>query len=326
MRKTRIPINRPAYQTGSWQLYMEGLHTAVFDIETTGLSPAHDRLILGGLLRSAGNERILHQYLAAVPEEEPLVLRQYLAEMSKADVWISYNGDSFDIPFLAQRLHQDLPLHQSVDLYRIFRRYSPLAKLLPDLRQSTVEDALGFAESRKDSISGKESAALYRDYARTGDLGPERAILLHNHDDLLQLDMLLTIFDKLDLHRIMFEQGFFVKQAHKKLLLEHIKIEKQQLTVRGRSAGLSADTDLYCDGYHFSHRGKTRSFRLALPCIREHGAVFFDTETLPVCTDDLAAYPALVNGYLLFSHGSSVFYRSTNHLLKLLLTEILTKI
>lgn len=341
MREIHEIIEQPLYRTGSWQLYMENLSVAVLDIETTGLSPLRDLLILGGLIRQedepnhSGNHsqgrsqnRILSQYLAASPGEEQPVLAQYLSELEKADVWVSYNGDAFDYPFLSKRLQccgagQDLPLHQSLDLFRIFRRYSPLAERLPDLRQTTVEAALGLSDHRADTLTGKESAALYQRYAKTGDPKAEQAILLHNHDDLLLLDRLLIMFDKLDLHRIMFERGFLIKSGEKKFLIQSIRTEKKRVCLSGRSAGLASDSDLYRDGYHFTHSAKERSFHLEIPCIREYGAVFFDLETLALGTDPLAVYPSVINGYLLLSDGNTVFYRSANHLFKLLLTEIL---
>lgn len=54
---------------------------------------------------------------------------------------------------------------------------------------------MGLSDSRKDSISGAESVELYLEYKKCQDQSLkeklEKKILLHNHDDLLQLYKLL---------------------------------------------------------------------------------------------------------------------------------------
>lgn len=345
MREIRKEVNRSSYDTNSWRLYTEGLTTVVFDIETTGLSSSRDALILGGSLApeygspapKCGGQAVpakrcvLRQYLAGTPKEEKELLERYLSDLSSADIWISYNGDTFDRPFLAQRLFKNgicekLPLHQSIDLYRLFRRYSPLAKLLPDLRQTTVETALGLADNRTDAITGKESIALYRDYVRTCDPVLEETILLHNHDDLLMLHQLMSMLDKMDLHRIMFQRGFLTGLGDRRILAEKLTLGKNFLRVEGHTRGISGDYDVYSDVYSWSHRQEDRSFTLTVPCIYERNATFIDTEAFDVDFTPLSDYPAFINGYLLFHDGQTAFCREVNHTLKLLLTEILKKI
>lgn len=330
MRQISETISQPSYDSSGWRLYTGGLSTVIFDIETTGLSSSRDALILGGAM-TAGDPGSLRQYLASTPAEEREVLYCYLSDLRNADVWISYNGDTFDRPFLAQRLFknglgQKLPLHQSVDLYRLFRRYSPMAGLLPNLRQTTLESALGVADKRRDTITGKESVALYKEYARTGSWTHEKKILLHNHDDLIMLSRLMCVLDKLDLHHIMFQRGFMTGFEEKRILAEKITLGKNFLRVEGRTRGVSGDYDVFSEAYQWSHHEADKRFLLCIPCIYENGAAFIDTELFDVDAAPLADYPSFVNGYLLFHDGQGPCYREINHTVKIILTEILKKI
>ena len=369
-------ITQEPYGRSSWSLYAKGLSIAFLDIETTGLSPARDSIALGGLLSQAVHDKSglhLKQYLAASTAEEGSLLAQYTEALSNAQLWISYNGDSFDLPFLVRRLQRagiadGLPLFLSIDLYRLLRRYWPMAKLLPNMKQSTVEASLGLQDGRTDAITGGEIAALYRSFApagsrdikkaqmtesgflfaddakRTGggnqgvlfappsyrpeiegDISCEikKTLLLHNRNDLLQLSRILPIMDKLDLHRIMFENGFLVGSEAKRLLIRQISAGSGVLKATGRSQGLDKDSDAYFDGFQWSHRGAERSFTLSLPCFREKDSLYVDLEALGLDFSPLETSPAFVSGYLLLSSGHRSFFREINYMIKIILTEIL---
>lgn len=329
MRRISEQVMLPAYDRNSWRLYTDGLSAAVFDIETTGLSSSRDALILGGVL-NAGEPGSLRQYLASSRREEPELLAAYMEDLSAADIWISYNGDTFDRPFLAQRLFKNgmgsaLPLHQSVDLYRLFRRYSPMARLLPDLKQTTVEEALGLADHRRDVITGRESAALYADYVRTEDPDLERRILLHNHDDLLMLSRLIRVLDKMDLHRIMFRRGFMTGWENRRALAEKITLGKNFVRLEGHTRNVEGDYDIFSDAFHWSHRKDDGSFSLTIHCIYEKNATFVDLESFDVDFGPLMVYPCFINGYLLLHDGRTAYCREINHLAKLVLQKLLSR-
>lgn len=330
MRRIIETVEQRPYDKAGWRFYTEGLSTVILDIETTGLSSSRDALILGGAL-TPGNPGSLRQYLACSPKEEPSLLDAYLEDLSSADIWISYNGDTFDRPFLSRRLFkngmgEELPLHQSLDLYRLFRRYSPMAKLLLNLKQTTLEDALGLAAHRSDTITGRESVELYGEYVRTGDENLERQILLHNHDDLLMLARLMGILDKLDLHRIMFQRGFMVGYDDKRILAEKITLGKNFLRVEGRTRNVQGDYDAFSDAFHWTHRQGNGAFTLSIPCIYEKTLTFIDLEAFDMDVSSLEEYPSFINGYLVLHDGLSASCREINHTIKIILKEILKKI
>lgn len=318
------------YKTKSWDLYTDQLSYTFLDIETTGLSSKHNAVILSGLAAQKGDELYITQYFAQNPTEERDVLAQTLLYLETHPIWITYNGNSFDLPFLEKRMNvlgiaDKLPLHQSFDLYRIIKRFSPLAGSLPDLKQKTVEGFLGLADSRKDHISGKESVALYEQYAMQPSAALRETILLHNSDDVAQMSGLLQILNKLDLHRIMSNVGFWIQHEGKKLLITQIRPEKRGVTIRGKGTALMdyASYDAACEVSYDSRNGE---FFMFLPCLREQAYSFFDLEAFSLDLTELCQYPAFESGFLLYQQENEFLYRELNHLIRLLVTDILKNV
>ena len=229
----------------------------MLDIETTGLTPARSKFVLGGLLTFAEDCTTLKQFFAESAAEESRLLSLYLAEALQYDALITYNGARFDIPFLRERAERlglpapDFPYN--LDLYLVLNRFSALRKVLPNLKQKTVEEFMGLWPLRKDDISGAESARLYQEYLRLSknsirlesnanlesstqlEIGVNleesawlensarleniaakaalEAMLLHNRDDVLQLARLLPVLEKTDFHSAMYAFGFPVLTA-----------------------------------------------------------------------------------------------------------------
>lgn len=242
------------YESTLFDFYFGGMKVGVLDIETTGLNPGRNKFILGCLYDVTKGE--LHQVLAENRAEEPLVLAEYNKLIEDVDVVITYNGRHFDMPFIDRRWRgcvKDVaylqreektfgcdagdillgPAVYDLDLYQVLDKYSPLRKLLPNLKQKTVEDYMGFWMNREDEISGAESVELYNHYEATGDSRAEAKILLHNNDDVRQLTKLSKAITKSDFHKAMFHMGFPVKHGEHLLEVRNIKQTRKGLKVNG---------------------------------------------------------------------------------------------
>lgn len=192
----------------------------VFDIETTGLKPDNCSVILIGFLKREKNEYRLYQYFAENTLEEGMILKAFFDDLKGTDCLVSYNGQSFDIPFINRRIEIadsdngneiDTSSFDKVahfDIYRILRYYSDIKSFLPDLRQKTVEKYMGIDLIRKDEISGKESVELYYEYISFPKKEIMEKILLHNRDDVLQLFKLIPVIRNADVYRAFYEKGF----------------------------------------------------------------------------------------------------------------------
>lgn len=190
--KTLPPVALPEHLPGE-----TGLHSAVLvDIETTGLSPEKSFVYLIGQIRFLENgERQLCQYFAENAAQESALLSAFFQGLRKTDVLIQYNGDRFDLPFLAKRaakLGVPCPLEQirSVDLYKIIHPLKNVLGLI-DGRQQTVESLLG--TGRTEAVSGKELIAAYADYTESGAESARQLILSHNEADVRGLSGLLSL-------------------------------------------------------------------------------------------------------------------------------------
>jgi uncharacterized protein YprB with RNaseH-like and TPR domain len=325
-------FQEPFYQSNIFRLYFEGLNLGVIDIETTGLNPDYSRFILGGLVVPDPRGKKAFQIMAESKEEEASLLSAYLSELSDLDVLVSYNGDHFDLPFLNRRMLRNhisgdsLPVFLSLDLYRILDKYSNFRRLLPNLKQKTVETFLGLWSDRSDEISGAESVELYLQFLKTGDPAVRDIILLHDKDDILQLSRMLKVFEKLDLHKIMFHTGFIVSNQGKKAYIRSILLRKDSILVTGVHKNISMDYRSYQNSHEADFSGMHREFTLRIPWKNKLNSSFIDLEEFVFDCSELEKYPGFESSYLLIRTDDEINYAEVNHLIKLLLKEILKEL
>lgn len=160
------------------------------DIETTGLS-AHP-LFLIGTMRFAGADLEVCQMLARDYSEERAIIGHFAGELAGCDVIVTYNGKSFDLPYITNRgiahglevshggLHLDL-LHEARRRWR---------GRLPDCRLQTLERHI-CKRSRAGDIPGEMIPQAYHDFVRTGDACQVCDILHHNALDLIAMGEIL---------------------------------------------------------------------------------------------------------------------------------------
>ena len=317
------------YQSNILNFYFDDLNLGVIDIETTGLNPDQSHFILGGLVVPDSQGKKSLQIFSDSKEEEASLLRSYLSEIKDLDLLISYNGDHFDLPFLNRRIkynhipREELPMFQSFDLYRILDRYSTFRKLLPNLKQKTVETFLGLWTDRSDEISGAESVELYHKFLKTGDPAIRDIILLHNKDDILQLSRLMKVLEKLNLHKIMYHNGFVVSHQRKKIYIRKIEFHKNSILVSGFHKNIPLDYRSYQASHEAAISAKTGDFTLRVPLKYTKGYAYVDLDEFIFDCSILEKYPGYQSSYLLVKNSDEINYAEVNHLLKLIIKEIL---
>lgn len=161
----------------------------ILDIETTGLDSSIDSLVLLGIIEKNNNKAYIYQYFAIDDSEEQRLLEIYKRKISEKKV-ITYNGDTFDIPFLNNRLikHKDFPLlPQSLDILKIIRPYRKFFDF-ESLKLNDIEKIVGF--HRDDPSRYKTFSKLNNDLKKRTNPYP---IMKHNENDLIATEKILHI-------------------------------------------------------------------------------------------------------------------------------------
>lgn len=161
-----------------------------FDIETLGLFSRP--IILFGVGSLENGQLSVNQYLLRDIEEEQAALLATIEHLSgDHPALVTFNGKSFDLPYLADRLAYyglatpaEIPHFDMLHFSR--RRWKGE---FPSLRLTALEkEILGIR--RDDDIPGQMVPEFYETYQRSGNCGPLVPILEHNRQDVLSLAML----------------------------------------------------------------------------------------------------------------------------------------
>ncbi|HMK46208.1 MAG TPA: ribonuclease H-like domain-containing protein [Methanocella sp.] len=172
----------------------------LIDIETMGLF-SRPIILFGAALVENGNIQMV-QYLARSIEEEAAAIEAFCTQISDAPI-ISYNGRSFDVPYVNQRrwfydmkgeignVHFDM-LHFA---RRAFR------DRVPDARLITIEKYL-FGRNRTEDVPSAMVPEFYDSYLNTGNPGPLVPIVEHNMQDLITLANVFNALCKEELKHV----------------------------------------------------------------------------------------------------------------------------
>lgn len=174
---------------------------AVFlDIETTGLSPMRSFIYLIGLVFIDLKKMTMHitQLIAEDRDEEEEILKLMKERLKGYKTVVTYNGNSFDLPFIAKRAERygiEPIAIDSFDMYEKLRLHKDTLKL-DGLKQKNIEKKLGII--REDRYNGGECISFYKDYAKNKNKESFDRFVLHNYDDLLYMPATMSILDLLD--------------------------------------------------------------------------------------------------------------------------------
>src|SRR6266581_1750525 len=170
----------PAREVDLQALAASGLERALFlDLETGGLSASP--VFLAGTMHWNGEDFVMRQYFARHYGEEAALLRAVFEQASRFEFLVTFNGKSYDAPFLAGRavvhgVRLVLPPRHLDLLHPSRRRWKGR---LADFRLTTIELAL-CRRRRSGDVPGEEVPGLYHDYVRTGD--PYRLVPVFHHN------------------------------------------------------------------------------------------------------------------------------------------------
>jgi len=164
----------------------------VLDIETGGFAGVPVFLI-GVVLLDETPLRV-QQFLARDYPEEEAILHAFAELAARRDTWVTFNGRSFDEPFLrdrAARYRLPLPkVQHHIDLLHAARRRWPRG--LPNHRLGTLERYV-LRRPRVGDIPSSDVPDLFRHFIETRNARVIAPVLDHNRRDLVACTELLAI-------------------------------------------------------------------------------------------------------------------------------------
>lgn len=186
---------------------------AFLDIETTGNNMGVGTFaFLVGVCYIKANTLFAEQYLLTSIDSEDMLLTVVKGILSRFKFFASYNGRSFDIPFLIGRYqyHQISPpqLNLHIDLYHLTKRIfaSP-----GGYRLTEIENYLLRRGRDVDLPSSLVPHAFFR-FIKSGDTRTLRLAISHNRYDITSLPLLLTRLENMVRSpRVLFGSGTLYK-------------------------------------------------------------------------------------------------------------------
>lgn len=173
------------------EIYKESVF---IDIETTGLSKMYSEIISITLLLHNDARYKIYQIFCQYKTDQSQALK-YLRDLIRSKKYIiTYNGNSFDIPFLEEKAKQfgsDLNFESltKIDLYILMKKLKYKINIV-DLKLKTVEEYLCI--ERNDTIGGMDVVTLYEAYKLEPRKEFSTLILRHNYEDVYNLPLVMN--------------------------------------------------------------------------------------------------------------------------------------
>ena len=156
------------------------------DIETKGLSNVP--IILIGVAEIKGKNIMASQYFLRDYSEEASIIDAYLAHLDEDSVHVTFNGKTFDVPFIKNRCRYNR-IEANLDLPHLDLMYfakNLWGEELPNCQLQTIEREL-FGIERVDDVPGQYIPGYWDTYYQKDNIGPVVPIIEHNAQDIISL-------------------------------------------------------------------------------------------------------------------------------------------
>ena len=311
--------------------YSEKLKTAVFDIETTGLSSANDSIISASFCNEDSTD--LRQYFCDDPSSEYLLITKIFEEFRSLDAIITYNGERFDVPFVLARakkygIENDCPYVWNIDIYKILKQYWLAGKMLPSLSQTSVEKALGLSFSRTDQIDGGECIKLYNSFLARGNEDAKEKILLHNGDDVRQLARISSSLSFIPFHKVRYENGYLLTVKREMderdiaILVDGVYETVNKFTINAKTVQGMMPMSIFEDYFSLEYDSFSGASRLEIFPKELEDYLYVDLTKLPVNIDDFKSLDGFASNYLIIKQGNEIKYKEFNTLTSYIISKI----
>ena len=148
--------------------------TVFLDIETTGLSPRYSEITMIGLFDGIETKTMIKGINLDIP-----ALKK---ELEKYKLIVTFNGASFDIPFIEKQFPNLLPNIPNLDLRTIANKIGLTGGL------KKIEKHLGIRRRKiVDEFHGGDALTLWKTYRATGNDYYLNLLVEYNEEDIINL-------------------------------------------------------------------------------------------------------------------------------------------
>ncbi|MGD9569009.1 MAG: ribonuclease H-like domain-containing protein [Sedimentibacter sp.] len=292
------------------------------DIETTGLSREYSNIISITVLLSEKGRSYIHQIFCEYKIDEPEALK-YLKDLIKTKKYIiTYNGNTFDIPFLESKFQKhninfDLELFIKIDLYNWIRQLKNKFEI-ENFKLKTVEKH--FNIKREDTLCGKDIITLYEAYRIEPRKEFSYLIMQHNYEDVFNLPILFNnIINMYD--NVLSYKGLIVKINN-----EDFKIKKNSLICKFNIlSNYSTDYVHPAINFNLKVNSLAQTMKLDIPVgfykndnIKEF--YFIDSNEYNIKT--YTAIDGIKRNLMPVKFNDKIFYNNINNLVKSILESV----
>lgn len=211
-------------------------NSLVLDIETSGVSRIHSYVVVASTLDSNGT----FTQLSISSKDDEAILLENLFVLLDGKKIITFNGKTFDIPFLKARYtyYNLQPFEESgqFDLYRYFIKNRPIT----DMSLFSLQDIEKYNElERFENFEIEEDSVFYDSLVSTIHTDDEKSltheeikkICLHNKYDVINTEKLLSLVDKIEKTKYLEIKPFNPGQASSQLKIDKIYHDKNILFI-----------------------------------------------------------------------------------------------
>ncbi|MFO7930142.1 MAG: ribonuclease H-like domain-containing protein [Thermodesulfobacteriota bacterium] len=174
-KKDPVYFSRRLPADQHWRIFGEFCHsTAYIDIETTGLGFDSSRITTIALYDGSK----IRYYVNGIN------LERFAEDISCYDLVVTYNGKTFDIPFI-ERFFGIRMTQAHVDLRYVLKSLGYKGGL------KGCEKCFGLHRSELEGVDGFMAVVLWHEYERNGDPRVLETLLAYNIEDVINLEHLM---------------------------------------------------------------------------------------------------------------------------------------
>lgn len=315
--------------------YFKDLIPAFLDIETDGFSRNLNGVYLITIATLDNDFLNLYQFFANSKNDEQAIIKKAFDILSTSNFIVTYNGMSFDIPFLnfkAKKYNFGSTINKyNFDLFKFFKHLNIISPFTDCLKQKNIERIFN-VQNRNDIISGKDAPKLFENFFDTNDHNAKKLLLLHNMEDVIGLYKLYEVaLNSFHIDKILASIGFLSTNSNYSIkpIIKNNNLRLSGNFFNNVQLKNSHFFDEKNGNYVLTVSNKNNNYEYTSPLLRKFNSNFVNLYSL-VNNEHNIGFKSLIenvdgyiNNYMVLSENDNYFYKEINLYSMLILNSIM---